>query len=67
MTDANGHELEELEQAARLLRNAVTVVAPPPELKGKVLLAVEHAADRAARSRRPDRRAGRSGWRSEPP
>ena len=44
MTDANGHELTELAQTARLLRDAITVVTPPPSLKGRVLFAVEQAA-----------------------
>jgi Anti-sigma-K factor rskA len=44
LTDANGRELAELEQAASLLRDAITVTTPPPGLKGKVLLAVEQAA-----------------------
>jgi len=53
LTDSNGREVEEFEQAARLLSNAVTVDAPPPELKGKVLLAVEQAATRQAPAPRP--------------
>ena len=53
MTDAN--ELE-LETAARLLRGAVTVVAPPPSLKGRVLLAVEQAATVREPAPRPLRR-----------
>jgi len=44
LTDANGQEQCELEQAARLLRNAIVVVAPPPGLKSSVLLAVEQVA-----------------------
>ena len=44
MTEANGRELAELEQATRLLRDAITAVAPPPGLKGKVVLAVDQAA-----------------------
>ena len=56
MTDANGRELAELEQAASLLRDAITVDAPPPGLKGKVLLAVELAATEQAPAPRPPRR-----------
>ncbi len=56
MTDANGRELAELEQAASLLRDAITVDAPPPGLKGKVLLAVEQAATEQAPAPRPSRR-----------
>jgi Anti-sigma-K factor rskA, C-terminal len=56
LTDANGQELEELGQAVRLLRDAVTVVAPPRDLKGKVLLAVEQAATGQAPAPRPRRR-----------
>lgn len=55
MTDANGRELTELEQAASLLRDAITVAAPPPGLKGKVLLAVEQAATGQAPAPRPSR------------
>jgi len=44
LTDANEHELPELATAARVLRGAVTVVAPPPCLKRRVLLAVAQAA-----------------------
>ncbi len=50
MSDMNGHELE---TAARLLRGAVTMVAPPTDLKGRVLTAVEDAA--AARPSPPAR------------
>ena len=64
MTDANGRDLHELENATRLLRGAVTVVAPPPGLKGNVLLAVEQAATGQAPA--PRRRAGGSGSRSAP-
>ena len=56
MTDGNGRELAELEQAARLLRDAITVGAPPPGLKGNVLLAVEQAATGQAPAPRPPRR-----------
>ena len=55
MTDANGRELAELEQAASLLRDAITVGAAPPGLKGKVLLAVEQAATAHAPAPRPSR------------
>ena len=56
MTDANGRELAELEQAAELLRDAIATDAPPPGLKGKVLLAVELAATAQAPAPRPQRR-----------
>ena len=55
MTDANGRELAELEQAASLLRDAIAVDAPPPGLKGRVLLAVELAATESAPAPRPPR------------
>ncbi len=53
MSDLDGHELE---TAARLLRDAVTVVAPPPGLKSRVLLAVEQAATGLEPVPRPRRR-----------
>ena len=56
MTDANDHELLELETAARLLHGAVTFVVPPPGLKRRVLLAVEQAATAREPAPRPLRR-----------
>ena len=56
MTDANGRELAELEQAAELLRDAIALDAPPTGLKDKVLLAVELAATERAPAPRPPRR-----------
>lgn len=59
--DACRTELTELEAVARLLGNAAPATAPPPDLQGKVLVAVERAAagsaKRATRGRRRPRLA----------